>query len=93
MMTNVKQMTPQWKPFLSSKTLKMDIIYMNLFEENSDLELPLPFKNLRSLCNVRKSMKLEFRQALKRNLFDQKKIQNTAEMNNFSRSLALLLIR
>ena len=53
-MTNVKQVTRQWKPFFLSKTLKIDIIYMNQFEENSDLELLLSFKNLRSYVQRQK---------------------------------------
>ena len=35
-MTNVKQMTRQWKPFVSLKTLKIDNLHMNQFEENAE---------------------------------------------------------
>ena len=51
-MTNVKQMTRQWKQFVLLKTLKIDIIYMNQFESSADSELPLPVKIWGGLCNV-----------------------------------------
>ena len=35
-MTNVQQMTRQWKPFVSSETLKIDNLHMNQFEENAE---------------------------------------------------------
>ena len=82
-MTNLQQMKRQWKPFISSKTLKMDIIQKKILILSRLLQTDI----WEATCNVRKPMKLEIRQTFEMFFPIQRRARVSLKWTTMTRSL------